>query len=143
VKRLLEFTIIATLAIANLAILVPNISVAEVSMYKCVDDATGTLVFTDKACANDRPGENHRVTSTNSDSGYDPQATRKVMQRGLAAQAEFQSDWQGYNKTVGSKKQGEQARRDGHRNQVVSRNANDIYDARARDYDAGKVYQLK
>jgi len=45
-----------------------SISPSSLAIFKCVDESTGELTFTDQACPNVTQGEYHPIGYTNSDS---------------------------------------------------------------------------
>jgi len=71
------------------------VSVAEI--FKCVDEATGKLAFTDQACPNDQSGKHQPVGSRNFDGGFNSSAAALARQRREAEESELLQDWQTHN----------------------------------------------
>ncbi len=71
------------------------LSVAEV--FKCVDEATGELAFTDQACPNDQSGKHQPIGSTNFDGGFNSSTPALARKRREAEESELLQNWQTHN----------------------------------------------
>jgi hypothetical protein len=71
------------------------VSVAEI--FKCVDEATGNLAFTDQACPNDQSGNHLPVGSTNFDGGFKSSAPALAPKKREAEESELLQNWQTHN----------------------------------------------
>lgn len=111
------------------------VSIAEV--FKCVDAVTGKMAFTDHACPNNQPGQHHSVGDTNSDSGYDSDATSRAEVNRNIGESEHRQNWQGHNAVVANQYKSDKHDREARRNQVVPHDENDlgIHQSRDPDYD--------
>ncbi len=71
------------------------VSVAEV--YKCFDEATGELAFTDQACPNDQSGNHHPIGTKNFVGGFNSSAPALAQKKREAEQSELLRNWQAHN----------------------------------------------
>lgn len=94
-------------------------SPAEV--FKCVDKATGKMAFTDKACPDNTTGDYLPVGKTNSDAGYDSNATSREKQIRNAADNANRSKWQQHNSQVSNEAQETREQKEGERNSKIDR----------------------
>lgn len=59
----------ALIRVVGLLLLLAIAGGSSAGIYKCVDEATGEIAFTDKDCPDKTPGNYHPIGYTNSDSG--------------------------------------------------------------------------
>ena len=70
-------------------------SLAEV--YKCVNEATGRVTFSDKDCPSRTAGESISVGNTNSDFVYEKSAEQRLREKHEHQEAEYQKAWRERN----------------------------------------------
>jgi hypothetical protein len=66
-------------------------------VFRCVDEATGSVAFTDKDCPDKTAGEYIPVGKANGDGGYDKDAATKLSEKHAEQEAEFHRGWKEQN----------------------------------------------
>ena len=90
---------------------------ATAAVYKC-QDASGGVMFTDKACPDQVAGAVIDIPTTNVDSGYDRQAQQKVSTRAKQQSRAFRNKWQAHNAKVEREEDKPEIRRNNQYNQL-------------------------